>query len=193
MSYENEREERHFHQQVLKLLMSIESTLKQILAGEKPTGPGPAVEFKILIGGNTAMATTPTIISDSQPTAVAVLGIDSVGVLGASLPTGATIAVTTDNAAVASFTADATPQPQPQPGGTSVPSLISGDLVPASPVLANTTANVSFAITNADGSAGATGSASFQLGAGAAVSEQIVFGAPVAGPVSAARKASLKR
>jgi hypothetical protein len=139
------------------------------------------------------MATTPTNISDSQPTPVAVLGIDSVGLLGAQLATGATIAVTVDNTAVATFVADATPQPQPQANGTSVPSLISGDLVPASPVVGNTTANVSFAITNADGSAGSTGSASFQLQAGTAVSEQIVFGAPVAGPVSAARKASLKR
>jgi hypothetical protein len=51
LSYESEREERHFHKQVLTLLMSIESTLKSILAGEKPTGPGTAVAFQILIGG----------------------------------------------------------------------------------------------------------------------------------------------
>jgi hypothetical protein len=159
---------------------------------------GPAVAAQILIGGKMGSATV-TPISDSQPTPVAVIGIDAALVLGAALAAGASIKITVDNTAVATFVQDASPLPQNTTlasgaAGPQVPSMISGVLQPALPVLANTPANVSYDITNADGTDGGSGSAAFQLVAGTEVTQSIVFGAPIAAAAGArgARPAASK-
>jgi hypothetical protein len=146
-------------------------------------GPKVATSFTLLLGGKPvakvgqAQATfTPIPDNDSLP--VAVVGVDSLGILGALLAAGQTIGITVDNALVCAFVEDASALPQTI-NGVTYPSLISGVLNPATPTLPNTTANVTYTILNADGSTFATGSGAVQVVAGAAVGGTLILSAPV--------------
>jgi hypothetical protein len=159
-----------------------------------PTFVGPAVEFQILIGGTFDMqkgqllsalkAAGPVPITD-LPTGqrIAVVGLDAQGALGATLPTGAKIAFTpVSDPTVAAITPDATAQPVNFVDSTGVqrngiPTLLTGTLIATSPVNANVPATIGYAITNADGTAGDTGTASFDVVPGTVASEVLVFSA----------------
>ena len=148
------------------------------------------------VSGKLAQApATPTPITDAPAgQRVAVVGIDAQGVYGASLATGASIAITAGAGASgtpAVFTPDATPGVVSfvDAGGvsrTNIQTLISGLLVAGSPVDANDPFVVSYAITNADGSAGDTGSATLVVVPGTETSEALVF--PTAAPTTSAKK-----
>jgi hypothetical protein len=151
------------------------------------------IYFFPLLPSRTAKASGPIQISDSLPQVIAVFGVDEEGNVGASLPTGASIALSTGpgaNGAPGSYAQDSV-------GGTysfvdangvqhnNVPSLGSGTFTP-SPA-PNSDPNDAFpfnyAITLAGGAAGDTGSAQFETAVGVEVSE--VIGVPVAAPASA--------
>lgn len=113
---------------------------------------------------------------------VAVVGVDAAGALGAKLKPGSTIAITILDPTVAAFVPDASPLPQNVTDANgnplSVASMISGKIVPASPLKVNVVTTATYAITNADGTAGDTGSQDFEYAAGVEASEQFIFQTP---------------
>jgi hypothetical protein len=172
-------------------LETIAAAAKSLAEGPFPA-TGTAVNFKIYIGGTMGSA-SPVPISDLPAgTPVVVIGMDGAGALGAQLAAGAKIAMSVDNQLVATFVPDPSPVPQPttNPDGSAgapITPLITGKLVAATPLLLDTVANVSYDITNADGSDGGSGSAAFEPVVGTETSAAIVFGVPLptAPPVAA--------
>lgn len=116
------------------------------------------------------MSSSPFLLQDNQKVPYQVIGVDAAGQPGASLPAGATIAVTSADSTVATVVPDATPAP-----GT----LASGFIVPATPLKLNTPVQINVAITNSDGSAGATGSTQVSIVPGAEATVQVNLGTPV--------------
>jgi len=181
-----------------KILEEILLALKQSPSSET------AVAYQLLLGGKLAMkkgsllsvskpgkfGQSPTVqpISDSSTgQAIAVVGIDAAGAYGASLAAGATIAITVangTNGVAATFVPDASPQAVTFTDAsgavhTNCPSLISGKIVPATPLDVNDPFVVTYAITLAGGVAGDTGSATCEIVPGTETSEVLVF--PTAG------------
>jgi len=183
----------------LESLPGIKAALEKLAVDEAPSPF--AVEFYLLLGGITDMqkgkvfggsrsgrsaarAGAPTPITDA-PTGqkIAVVGVDAQGVLGAQLAPGASILITVANGAngvAATFVADASPAPVSFVDANgkqqnSVPSLVSGVLTAAQPIDPNDPFVVSYAITNADGSAGDTGSGTATIVPGVEASEVLVL------------------
>jgi hypothetical protein len=175
-------------------LVAIEESLKQIAVNTSQPPPiGLAVAEQILIGGTLEMQTGkmlarpraqsgPTPITD-LPTGqkIAIVEVDAAGVYGALLPPGATIAFTpVSDPSVASVTPDPAPAivnfvDANGVSRTNVQSSLSGTLAAASPIKPNVPATVGYQITNADGTPGRTGTASFQVVPGTAAIEVFVF------------------
>jgi hypothetical protein len=170
----------------------------------KNTAPSPfAVEFQLLIGGSMLKgsmlakkvgASVPTDITDA-PTGqrVVVVGIDAQGAYGAPLATGASIVGSvgpgTNTPTPATFTPTIPPglatfTDQAGVLHTNVQTILDGILAATTPIDTNDQFTVSYAITNADGTAGDTGSAPVVITPGTEASEVLVF--PPAAPSSAA-------
>lgn len=113
------------------------------------------------------MSSAPFVLQDHQKVPYQIVGVDAAGLPGASLPAGASVAVSSSDPTLATVVPDATPAP-----GT----LASGFVV-AQPKLGTVQLNV--AVTNADGSAGPTGQQSIQIVAGAEATIQVNLGTPV--------------
>lgn len=117
----------------------------QTIAKELHSGPGNAVAVEVYLQTGATMSPqnkavgTPTMIVDSATNRIFVFGTDSLGALGAQLAAGDSVAVTIDNAAVASILADASPLASSVasadgkvPVGT--PSVYSGVVSPVTPI-----------------------------------------------------------
>ena len=202
-----------------QLLGQAVDALRRIAAAaeriERNTAPPRfAISFQIILGGINVKSgkvfsgtskgrrlaqTTPVSITNAAGgQEIAVVGLDAAGVPGAQLATGATIAITVGNGAsgkvAATFAPDATPQPvsyvdENGNSQTNVPPLISGKLATATPVDPNDPFAVSYAITNADGSAGDTGSGQAQIVPGTETSEVLVLNATASAPPAASTSA----
>ena len=125
----------------------------------------------------------PLQLPDNDSAPFFIIGTDAKGVKGASLPAGASLAVTSADPATVAVTMD--PTPQPAPDGT--PSLASGTVTsPATVAQPNVPINLAAQVTLADGTAGdsATDTVTVNPGTEDAIGE--VFGAAV--PVSASAK-----
>ena len=106
---------------------------------------------------------------DNQKVPYQIIGDDAAGFPGAQLPAGASLAVSSSDPTIASVVPDAAPAP-----GT----IASGYVVAATPAKLGQV-QISAAVTNADGSAGPTGSVSVNVSAGSLSTIVMNLGTPV--------------
>jgi hypothetical protein len=126
--------------------------------------------------------------NDSAP--YFIFGKDTAGLIGAQLAPGATIKVTSSDPNTVILTQDATASGAPaglvdpatgKPIPVGTPALASGQCSSAQPPAnPNNPISVSWAVTNADGSAGPTDTDTVEVVPGLAASIGDVFGTPVA-------------
>ena len=109
----------------------------------------------------------PLKLPDDESSQFFIFGRDAKGAIGATLATGATIAVTSADPATVDVELDATPEPAPaglldnsqQPVPVGTPSIASGTVTStASPANPNTPVLITAQITNADQTPGASAS-----------------------------------